>query len=325
MNERHQEIRMLVRRSELYVPVNREKFIAKAWTRGADCIILDLEDSIAPADKASARNMVKDVIPVVKMGGAEVQVRINRDFEEADLDAVVLPGVNSLMIPKCETAEEIKRIDGLVTQLEKQRGLPDGGIQLDLIFETAKGIVNVDHVADSSPRIVAITTGQADLSVDLGFTRFKELNFDQYFYAENRILYAACAAKVQPHGIGAQNNVDFTSVSMGQEAMLKSCRHAFWMGYMGTSAIHPGWVKPANQGFSPPESEVALARKVKSTLDEAYARGEGSVSVNGKMYDVANMKHVDYLLARAEAIEKRNTEKAAAVAAAGGELAEVLA
>lgn len=318
MQEHSKTVRMIVRRSKLYVPVNREKFIAKAWTRGADCIILDLEDSIAPADKASARKMVKDVLPVVQKGGAEVQVRINRDFEEADLDAVVLPGVNSLMIPKCETAEEIERFDDLVTQLEKERGLPHGNIQFDLIFETAKGIINVDRVADSNPRIVAITTGQADLSVDLGFTRFKELNFDQYFYAENRILYAACAAKVQPHGIGAQNNVDFTSVSMGQEAMLKACRHAFRMGYMGTSVIHPGWIKSANQGFAPPGSEVALARKVKSALDEAYARGEGSVSVDGKMYDVANMKHVDYLLARAEAIEKRDTEKAAAVETAGG-------
>ena len=318
MQEHLKTVRMIVRRSKLYVPVNREKFIAKAWTRGADCIIIDLEDSIAPADKASARKMVKDVLPVVQKGGAEVQIRINRDFEEADLDAVVLPGVNSLMIPKCETAEEIERLDDLVTQLEKERGLPDGSIQFDLIFESAKGIINVDHVADSNPRIVSITSGQADLSVDLGFTRFKELNFDQYFYAENRILYAACAAKVQPHGIGAQNNVDFTRVSMGQEAMLKACRHAFWMGYMGTSAIHPGWVKPANQGFAPPESEVALARKVKSALDEAYGRGEGSVSVDGKMYDVANMKHVHYLLARAEAIEKRNIEKTAAVEAAGG-------
>ena len=318
MLEHPKTVRMIVRRSKLYVPVNREKFIAKAWTRGADCIILDLEDSIAPTDKASARKMVKDVLPVVQKGGAEVQIRINRDFEEADLDAVVLPGVNSLMIPKCETAEEIERLDDLVSQLEKERGLLVGSIQFDLIFESAKGIINVDHVAHSSPRIVSITSGQADLSVDLGFTRFKELNFDQYFYAENRILYAACAAKVQPHGIGAQNNVDFTRVSMGQEAMLKACRHAFWMGYMGTSVIHPGWVEPANQGFAPPDSEVALARKVKSALDEAYARGEGSVSVDDKMYDVANMKHVGYLLARAEAIEKRDTEKAAAVEAAGG-------
>ncbi len=308
--------RMIARRSKLYVPVNREKFVQKAWTREADCIILDLEDAIAPSDKASARKMVKDVLPMVNKGGAEVQVRINREFAEADLDAIVMSGLTSIMVPKCESSEEIEHIDRLVGQLEKERGLPDGRIQFDLIFETARGILHVERLATASPRIVSITTGQADLSVDLGFTRFKELNFEQYFYAENKLLYAACAAKVQPHGIGAQNGVDFTSISMGHEAMLKACRHAFWLGYMGTSVIHPGWIKAANEGFSPPAEEVELARKVKSALDEAYDRGEGSVSVEGRMYDVANMKHVNYLLARAAAIENRDLEKAAALKAA---------
>ncbi len=318
MNEARQDAGTLVRRSKLYVPVNREKFVVKAWTRGADCIILDLEDSIAPADKASARKMVNTVLPLVQKGGADVQVRINREYEKADLDAIVMPGLASVMIPKCESPEKIKHLDDMLSQLEKQRGLEEGRIQFDLIVETARGIINVEQVAQSSPRIVAITTGQADLSVDLGFTRFPELNFEQYVYAENRLVYAACAARVQPHGIGAQNNVDFTSVRMGQEAMLEACRHAFRMGYRGTSVIHPGWIPAANAGFTPPHEEVSLAKKVKSALDDAYARGEGSVSVEGQMYDVANMKHVNDLLARAAAIEKREAEKAAAVEAAGG-------
>ncbi|MBW1961096.1 MAG: CoA ester lyase [Deltaproteobacteria bacterium] len=315
MQDQQFDTRMIVRRSKLYVPVNREKYVVKAWTRGADCIILDLEDSIAPADKAPARKLVKDVIPVVKKGGADVLVRINREFEEQDLDAVIEEGLSGIMIPKCEFSEDIERIDDLVTQLEKERALPAGKIQFDLIFETAQGIINVEQVARASSRIVSITTGQADLSVDLGFTRFSELNFEQYFYAENKLLYAARAAKIQPHGIGAQSNVDFTSISMGQEGMLKACRHAFWMGYMGTSVIHPGWIQAANEGFTPPREEVELARKVKAALKEAYARGRGSVSVEGRMYDVANMKHVDYLLARAEAIEKREAEKATALEA----------
>ncbi len=313
MSDRREDPRLIVRRSKLYVPVNREKFVQKAWTREADCIILDLEDAVAPSDKTSARKMVKDVLPLVKKGGAEVHVRINREFAEADLDAIVIQGLTSIMIPKCESLEEIEQLDKMTGQLEKDRDLPQGEIQFDLIFETARGIINIEQIAAASPRIVSITTGQADLSVDLGFTRLKELNFEQYFYAENKLLYAACAAGVQPHGIGAQNNVDFSSISMGHEAMLKACRHAYRLGYMGTSVIHPGWVKAANQGFSPPAEEVALARRVKTALDEAYARGEGSVSVDGRMYDVANMKHVEYLLARAEAIEKRNQEKAAAV------------
>ena len=234
----------LVRRSKLYIPVNREKFVVKAWTRDADCIILDLEDSIAPGDKASARKLVKDAIPIVNKGGADILVRINREYEEEDLDAVVVPGLTGVMIPKSETPEEINRIDQLVSQLEAERGLPKGKIQFDLIFETAKGIIHVEQTAAAGSRIVSITTGQADLSVDLGFTRFKELNFEQYYYPENRLLYAACAAKVQPHGMGAQKNVDFASIKMSQEDMLNACRHAFWMGFLGTSVIHPAWVKP---------------------------------------------------------------------------------
>jgi len=312
------DLKKLVRRSKLYVPANREKFLAKAWTRGADCIILDLEDAVAPADKASARKMVKDDIPIVRKGGAEVQVRINRDFEEEDLDAIVIPGLTSIMIPKCESVEDVRRVDLMVTRLEKERGLPVGRIQFDLIFETARGIIRMEDIAEASPRIVSVTTGQADLSVDLGFTRYPELNFDQYFYPENKLLYAARAAGVQAHGMGAQNNADYVDVSAGKEAMLKACRYAYRMGFMGTSAIHPAWVEAANEGFSPPSEEVSLARRVKEALDEAYARGEGSVSVDGKMYDVANMKYVNYLLIRAEAVEKRNAEKVAALAAAGG-------
>ena len=114
---------LLIRRSKLFVPVNRDKFVQKAWTRNADCIILDLEDAVAPQDKSSARKLVKDVIPIVKKGGAEVQVRINREFEEEDLDAIIYPELTAVMIPKCESAAEIEKIDGMVTQLEKERGI----------------------------------------------------------------------------------------------------------------------------------------------------------------------------------------------------------
>ena len=318
MSSTSSEARKLVRRSKLFVPVNREKFVAKAWTRDADCIILDLEDAVAPADKASARKMVKDVIPVVNKGGAEIQVRINREFEAEDLDAIVIPGLNTVMIPKSESAQEIQRLDSMVSQLEKERGLPVGKIQFDLIIETAMGIVNVETIAQASPRIRQMNSGQGDLSIDMGFPRLLELNFEQYFYAENRILYAARAANVQACGLGAQTNVDFTSVSMGEQAMLKACRHASLMGYLGSIIIHPGWVKAVNEGYKPSQSELEMARKVKTALDEAYAKGEGSVTVDGRMYDVANMKHVNYIVERADLIARREAEKAAAVAAAGG-------
>lgn len=312
------DLKTLVRRSKLYVPANREKFVEKAWTRGADCVMLDLEDAVAPADKKSARKMIKDDIAIVSKGGADVQVRINSDFVEEDLDAVVLPGLTGIMIPKCASVEYIRDIDRLVTTLEGERGLPVGKIQFDMLFESAKGIIHMEEIAEASPRIVSINTGQADLSVDLGFTRYTERNFDQFYYAESKVLYAARAAGVQPHGLGAQNNVDFVSISMGRDEMLKACRYAYSLGFMGTFMIHPGWVAVANEGYSPPRDEVALARRVKEALDQAYARGEGSISVDGRMYDVANMKYVGYLLARADAIQQKDREKAAALAAAGG-------
>ena len=116
----------LVRRSKLFVPVNQDKFVAKAWTRGADCIILDLEDAIAPSDKASARKMLKDVIPIVNKGGADVQVRFNREFEEEDLTAVVVPGLDGVMIPKPESGKKFSASTGWSPSLKRNAACPPG-------------------------------------------------------------------------------------------------------------------------------------------------------------------------------------------------------
>ncbi len=312
------KILRLVRRSKLFIPVNREKFVAKAWTRGADCLILDLEDSIPPSEKASARKMVKDVMPIVGRGGAEIQVRINRDFEEEDLDAIVIPGLVSIMIPKCESAEEIRRIDERVTQLEKERGFPAGSIQFDLIIETARGIVNMETIVKSSPRIVQASVGGVDLARDMGYTRSPDLNYDQFSWAANKLLFATRAAGVQASGLMPQNNISFTSTTADPQTMLQACRRSFMMGYLGAGAIHPAWCEALNEGFRASPAELAMARRVKTALEEAYGRGEGSVAVDGRMYDVANLKHVNDVLERAEAVARREAEKAKAMAAVGG-------
>jgi len=304
MNIDQNRSKTLVRRSKLFVPVNREKFVAKAWSRNADCIILDLEDAVAPADKDSARRLVKDTLAVVAQGGADVQVRINRGLEEKDLEAIIHPGLTSIMIPKAESAEEIQWIDDRVTELEKERNYPEGRLQFDLIVETATGVVNLESIARSSSRIVQINIGQVDLAVDMGFTRLPENNFDQYIYAENKLRYAAKAAGVQACGLGAQNDIDFTDTALGPEGMRKACRHAYHMGYAGAILIHPAWVEAANECYGPPAEEVALANRVKTALDEAYRRGEGSVAVDGRMYDVANMKQIDNILERHKAVSR---------------------
>ena len=308
----------LVRRSKLFVPVNREKFVAKAWTRGADCIILDLEDSIPPAEKSSARKMVKEVFPIVSKGGAEVQVRINREFEEEDLQAFLSSEIAAVMIPKCESAEEIARLDQMVTRIERERAIPEGKIQFDLIIETARGIVNMESIAAASPRIVQVSVGGVDLTVDMGFIRSPELNFEQFSYAASRLLYAARSAGVQASGLWPQDRGDFTDTSLSEEVMLQACRRSFQMGYLGASTIHPAWCGPINEGFKYSRAELDFARKVKTAMEEAYRKGQGSVAVDGRMVDVANVKQVQKVLQRAEAIARREAEKETALSAAGG-------
>ena len=308
----------LVRRSKLFIPVNRETFLVKAWTRGADCIILDLEDSIPPAEKSSARKLVKDAIPIVSKGGAEVQVRINREFEEEDLDAILFPSLTSVMIPKCESSEEILRLDEMVTRLEKERGIPGGKIQFDLIMETARGIVNMESIAAASPRIVQVSVGGVDLTMDMGFIRSPDLNFDQFLYPSSKLLFAARAAGVQASGLWPQNRGDFTDTSLTEEVMLQVCRRSFQMGYLGSSTIHPAWCRPLNEGFKASSAELGFARRVQAALDEAYSKGRGSAAVDGRMVDVANMKQVQKILERAEFVARREAEKEATMAAAGG-------
>jgi len=303
----------VVRRSKLFIPVNREKFVAKAWTRGADCLILDLEDSIPPAEKSSARRMVKDVIPQVKRGGAEIEVRINRDFEEEDLDAVVGPDIASLMIPKSESAEEIRRLDRMVARLEKERGIPEEKIDFSLIVETARGVVRMEEIVAASPRIVQVSVGAVDLTQDMGFTRARDLIAEQFSYPAGKLLYAARSAGVQAAGLWPQNNVDFTDTTLSYETMLQGCRRSYQMGYLGSSTIHPAWVKPLNEGFKPSASELDWARRVKTALEEAYSKGQGSVAVDGRMVDVANVKQVNKILERAEAVARREAEKEAAL------------
>ena len=312
------KILRLVRRSKLFIPANREKFIQKAWNRGADCIILDLEDSIAPADKASARRVIKDAIPVVTRGGSEVEVRINREFAEEDLDAIMHPGLTSLMIPKCESALEIQRLDEMVAHFERERGIPTGSIQFDLIIETAVGIVSMEAIAPASPRIVQVSVGPVDLSGDMGWGHSPELRYDQFYYPSSRLLFAARAAGVQASGMAPQSKVDFTDLSPDREMMLQACRRSFEMGFLGSAVIHPAWCEPMNRGFNYTPAEIETARKIKAVMDEAYARGAGSASLDGRMVDVAHLKQVNRILVRAEAIARRDAEKAATMAAAGG-------
>src|SRR3712207_4851173 len=151
--------RRMVRRSSLIMPVNVPAFVEKAHLRGADAICLDLEDSIPPAEKDRARTLVKDALPRVARGGADVTVRINRPWElgREDLDAVVWPGLDGINFPKPETVEELQRTDEEIGRLERARGIPAGTVKIGTSIETVAGFFNARELAHATPRLVAIS------------------------------------------------------------------------------------------------------------------------------------------------------------------------
>ena len=152
------------RRSSLILPVNVLRFVERAHTRDADAVVLDLEDSVPPAEKGRARMLVKDSIPLVARGGAEVMVRVNNDpaLMAEDVDASVHPGLDGLSIPKAESPEQIAMLASQIERLERLRGLPPGHVRLSLAFETPRGVLRAQDIAEASPRIATMSVGPED-------------------------------------------------------------------------------------------------------------------------------------------------------------------
>src|SRR5690606_21579519 len=145
-----------VRRSTLILPVHVERFVQRSWQRGADVIMLDLEDSVAPSAKAEARAAVRDAVPVASRGGAAVTVRINHDSWREDIEASVWPGVSGIGFPRAESADELRAASELIARLEVERGIEPGTISLSPAIETLEGLRNAAAIAVASPRVTGV-------------------------------------------------------------------------------------------------------------------------------------------------------------------------
>ncbi len=172
---------ILIRRSTITFPINVRRFVDKAWTRNADCFTMDLEDSVPLAEKANATKLVKEYIPIVGKGGADIFVRINAggkgrfhitapfEMTRKDLEASVWPGLTGIAIPKLSVAQEVRDVDEIITTLEKRRGMQPGTVEIRCGLETASSILNAHEIATSSPRIKVFGGGASiDLLTDMG-------------------------------------------------------------------------------------------------------------------------------------------------------------
>lgn len=307
--------RRAVRRSGLTMPVVTPRFVDKAWTRGCDFIVLDLEDSVPAHLKAHARSLVRDAIPKVSRGGAEAFVRINHDTMEEDLEGAVWPGLRRVKYPKTESAEEVRRLDAILARLERERGIPGGTIEIDASIETALGVANVHAIASASPRVreFGATTGGYDLSRDLGVEMF--VDYDQFAYVRGE---AELAARALGLGVRAAPFVANTtgSVSDGGRA-LRQARAALECGIrLGGGGLNPAVVEAHNRGLTPTGDDVEDARWVLEQYERLAATGETWMEVEGRVIDRYEAARARDLLDWADACAARDREKAAAVARA---------
>ena len=292
-------------RSLLYVPVNVEKFVDKAHTRGADVIQLDLEDAVPPAEKAGARKLVEKNAARVRQGGADVVVRINQPLSLAvrDVEHSICPDVDAIAITKASGAAHVALLDELVSELEVARGMTPGHTKFITMIETPDAFSRMDEIPRASPRVVAMNIGGEDFAL----TCDMQPDEDVLLHPKQRMIIAARAAGVMPLGfIGTV--ADFSDWDRFAQMVRKSRR----FGFDGAGCIHPGQVKIVNAEYSPTDVEVAFARKVIDMNGEMARQGRGSFQIDGKMIDIPIVVRAEKLLARHAKIRAREARTLAA-------------
>ena len=287
---------MSVRRSMLFLPGNTPNIIVNAEILGADAVILDLEDAVAPTEKDAARILVRNAIGRMGFGGCEVIVRINSTdtpFWQRDLDEIIPVRPALIMPPKTGCAEDVRRVDGYITALEEKLGMERNSVRLIPLIETALGVENAFEIASASPRVEAIFLGGEDLTADLRCKRTKEGR--EIFYARSRMVCAARAAGVEVY------DTPFTDVN-DDEGIYDDARCAKSLGFTGKSAISPRHVKAINEVFSPTAQEIDYAYEVMEAIREGKRQGKGAVALRGKMIDAPIVARAQQIIAAAEAL-----------------------
>jgi citrate lyase subunit beta/citryl-CoA lyase len=264
------------RRSRLYLPGNTPKLMLNAGIHRPDGVILDLEDSVAFDKKEEARLVVRNALRSVNFYGAERMVRINQlPMGLDDLDYIVPHHVNLILLPKCESAAEVKNVDSRITEILEEKEL-DYPVFIMPIIESALGVVRAFEIASASERVAALAIGLEDYTADLGAARTREGR--ESFYARNQLVNAAKAA-----GIQAIDSV-FSDVA-DMEALREVVLESKSLGFTGMGCIHPRQIRVIHEAFAPTEADIEKAKKIVLAFDEANAKGLGVVSLGSKMID----------------------------------------
>ncbi len=269
-------------RSWMFVPGHRQRMIDKALGLNADAIMLDIEDGVAPNEKDTARKNIAESLGRDKAAGTAARyVRINAIGHarmNADLEAVVRPGLEGLVCPKVDTPDEVRKVDAILTEREPKLKMAPGSVRLLIAIESPRGLLNAPAIAASSPRVTGLIFGAEDFGREIGLPTSREGEARDLIYARSAVVVAAAAAHVQA--------VDGVWIDLNDtQGLLDFAKQARQLGFTGMSCIHPSQVDAINTTFSPTQQEIEYAQQVLIAFDEANARGDGSIALGGQLID----------------------------------------
>ena len=295
-------------RSWMFVPGHRQRMLDKALGLGnVDAIMMDIEDGVAPAEKDSARRQIAATLDQIQArnSGSSAPARtparyvrinaIGHERMDADLAAVLRPALEGLVLPKVETADQVKLVAEILDAREPETGISRGTVRLLIAIESPRGLFNAYSIAASSPRVIGLMFGAEDYGKELGLPLRRVEEAQSLVYARSVIANAAAAAHVQSiDGVWP----DLQDMDGLNRFALQSRR----LGFTGMSAIHPSQIDPINAIFTPTPEEVDYCRQVVKAFEEAQARGDGSIAFGGQLLDAPIVDRARRTLALAESL-----------------------
>ena len=284
-------------RSFIFVPGNRANMLERARAFNADVVMVDLEDSVPAGEKATARDMAVDWVPVLRREGQRVMVQVNSldtGLTRPELEAIVSPDLYGISLGKVESTWHIRDVDRMLSSIEPRAGVELGSVKIVAWIEAASALVDARDIGIASSRVIGLAFGAEDFTNDMGIERSD--TGEEVQVPRSLVPVAARAANV------ASLDSPFV-LFQDPDALRADAQRARQMGYTGKFAIHPSQLDIINETFSPSADEVAYARQIMDAWGQAEAEGRGSLAMDGRMVDVPVVKRAQNLLDFSEAIE----------------------
>lgn len=287
-------------RSLLFAPGNHARRVEKALSLDADAVILDLEDAVAVSEKSATRAVVAAALGRPRRGLLYVRVNaIDTEFCYGDLVAVVQAGLDGVILPKAESAAGIATIDWLMAQLERDRSLPHGTVDLIPIVETARGLRQIDAILSAGHRVRRVAFGAGDFTLDLNMA---------WTRGETELAHARAMVVTASRAAGIDPPLDTVWADLTDAAGLEaSARTALACGFQGKMCIHPDQVTVVNRVFTPSDAEIAAAERVCAAFERAEAEGNAAIQVDGKFIDYPIVYRAQRVLQKVAVIRARET------------------